>query len=71
MARDNGESLHWIGVFDLERDPSEKDDLSSSGLEWVRAGTENPPFRPARQAVEFRPTDLDLGALGYVEEERP
>lgn len=71
IARDRGGELLWEAAYDLSTDPKELNNLIDSGLDWVEALRENPPIQSSEDAGKIIVGDgsLDLGALGYAEEE--
>lgn len=72
IARDIDGELVWEAAYDLSTDPKELDNLIDSGLNWVEALMENPPIQSSEDAGKIIVGDgsLDLGALGYADEER-
>jgi arylsulfatase A-like enzyme len=71
IARDRDGELTWEAAYDLRKDPKELDNLIDSGLEWVEALIANPPIQSSEDAGKIVAGDgsIDLGALGYADEE--
>lgn len=74
IAVDHGDRLEWTHAFDLAADPEENDNLllRAAPPDWVRAFLAAPPITPSRDAVMTLDSgsDVDLAALGYVDEVR-
>lgn len=70
IATDHGNRLEWTHAFDLAADPLEELNLYPSAPQWVQDRLKVPPIQPSADAVLVRGggADIDLAALGYVDE---
>lgn len=74
LAIDHGDRLEWTHAFDLAADPLENVNLiGPAAPAWVQDFISRPPISPTRDATVIRggQSDIDLAALGYVNEVAP